>query len=75
MEMVKTSGGRSMNSGSMRPMSTTGHSTRPVTSSSSAGSSLSTSLARAAFRLACFSMTARRSAGSRITLAAFSFFL
>ena len=39
MVVASTSGGTAMNASSMRPSSGTGHSTRPVTSSSSAGSS------------------------------------
>ncbi len=73
MAVVRTSGGRSMKAWSMRPMRTTGHSTRPATSPNMAGSSLT---ARPAF-LASFPasrrMIASRSAGSRITLACFSF--
>ena len=37
IEVMRTSGGTSMKASSMAPLRTTGHSTRPVTSSSSAG--------------------------------------
>ena len=45
MEVVSTSAGRSMKAASMRPISTTGHSTSPAFSSKSASSGLRVSLA------------------------------
>jgi len=65
MEAVNTSGGKLMKAGSMLPVSTIGHSTRPVTSLSKPGSSLSVSFAVvAAFRSASAICLRRASASS-----------
>ncbi len=73
MVTISTSAGRSMNWASIVPISGTGHSTRPATSSISPSSFLRTTPASAQSFAARSAMIFLRSAGSRMTCAARSF--
>ena len=69
MEVWRISGGTSMNAESISPISTTGHSARPITSLARPSSSISSRPSAKAFCFASCRMVSRRSAPSRITCA------